>query len=67
MKAGSSGALKSLHQFLERSGLDLGIRLYTGAYGDERHSVQMPGGKLGYRLVSLPLYLAEEVGQLVAG
>ncbi|MFV2074428.1 MAG: ATP-binding protein [Thermoanaerobaculales bacterium] len=62
VKAGASGSLKSLHQFLWRSGGMVGLRLYTGAYADERHTVRMPGGELDYRLLSLPLYLAGLVG-----
>jgi len=61
VKSGASGALKSLHQFLSRSKRDLGIRLHAGAFADERHEVRMPAGPLSYRLLSLPLYLAEEV------
>lgn len=60
VKSGASGALKSLHQFLWRADLELGLRLHTGGLADERHSVQMQEGVLDYRLLSLPLYLAEE-------
>ncbi len=63
VKSGASGTLKSLHQFLSRSGLHLGVRLYAGPYADEWHEVKMPGGRLRYRLLSLPLYLAEHVPQ----
>jgi len=62
VKSGASGALKSLHQFLTRARRDLGIRLHAGPFADERHEVRTPEGPLKYRLVSLPLYLAEEVG-----
>lgn len=64
VKSGASGTLKSLHQFLWRAGLDLGVRLWTGPWADERHSVRMPDGRLDYRLLSLPLYLAEKVPTL---
>jgi predicted AAA+ superfamily ATPase len=62
VKAGASGSLKSLHQFLWRSGRDTGLRLFTGAFADERHMVRMPDGGLEYRLLSLPLYAAGLVG-----
>jgi hypothetical protein len=65
VKSGSSGALKSLHQFLWRAGRDVGIRLHAGTFADERHEVRMPEGSLQYRLLSLPLYLAEEVAPLL--
>jgi len=67
VKSGASGALKSLHQFLARSHRDLGIRLHAGPFADERHEVRMPEGPLKYRLLSLPLYLAEEVAPLLGG
>lgn len=66
VKSGASGTLKSLHQFLARAGLDFGIRLHTGAFADERHEVRTSAGSLQYRLLSLPLYLAEEVAPLLS-
>lgn len=61
VKAGPAGTLKSLHQFLWRSDGGLGLRLHGGGLADERHEVAMPGGALGYRLISMPLFLAELV------
>lgn len=61
VKSGAAGSLKSLHQFLARSKCDLGVRLHTGGFADERLEVQGPDGSLRYRLLSLPLYLAEEL------
>ncbi len=63
VKSGASGAFKSLHQFLWRARRDLGIRLHAGPFADEVQEVRMPEGSLKYRLLSLPLYLAEEVPQ----
>lgn len=58
VKSGSHGSLKSLHQFLSRSSHHIGVRLYNGSLKVEDHSVVLPnGGKLDYRLFSLPLYL----------
>jgi len=62
VKAGASGSLKSLHQFLWRSDQTMGLRFFVGSYSDERHTVRMPNGELSYRLLSLPLYLAGLVG-----
>lgn len=59
VKSTASGALRSLHQFLWRSGQEVGVRLYAGAFLDESHRVMVPDGELEYRLLSLPLYLAE--------
>jgi predicted AAA+ superfamily ATPase len=62
VKAGASGSLKSLHQFLWRSGQRAGLRFYSGPYADEHHRVRMPEGELTYRLLSFPHYLAGLVG-----
>ena len=61
VKAGASGSLKSLHQFLWRSGRRVGLRFFSGAYADEHHRVRMADGELSYRLLSFPLYLAGAV------
>ena len=64
VKAGASGRLRSLHQFLLRSPVDCGVRLHDGELLDQRHRVRLQGGSLDYRLVSLPLYLAEAIPRL---
>ncbi len=64
VKAGASGSLKSLHQFLWRSGQGVGLRFFAGQYTDERHTVRVPAGELSYRLLSLPLYLAGIAGRI---
>ncbi len=61
VKSGAAGALKSLHQFLWRAGLTTGIRLHTGLAADEQLEVRMPEGEFKYRLLSLPVYLAEQL------
>jgi uncharacterized protein len=65
VKSGASGSLKSLHQFLARARRGLGVRLHAGTFADERLEVRMPEGPLKYRLLSLPLYLAEEVPSML--
>lgn len=62
-----SGALRSVYQFLWRAQLDTALRLHAGPLSDQRHQVTMPDGQLDYRLISLPLYLAETVPALAAG
>lgn len=64
VKAGASGSLKSLHQYLARVERRVGVRLYAGPWSDEQHRVKMPDGDLAYRLLSLPLYMAELVPEL---
>jgi hypothetical protein len=56
---------ESAHANAETDYLLLGIRLHAGPFADERHEVRMPEGPLRYRLLSLPLYLAEEVVPLL--
>jgi len=67
VKSAAAGSLKSLHQFLWRSGHSTGVRLHTGQLADERLKVQMPEGELAYRLLSLPLYVAEKLQALESG
>jgi predicted AAA+ superfamily ATPase len=65
VKSAAAGSLKSLHQFLWRAHLSTGIRLHAGPFADEKLQVRMPEGDLSYRLLSLPLYLAEKVPGLL--
>jgi predicted AAA+ superfamily ATPase len=67
VKSAAAGSLKSLHQFLWRAHLSSGIRLHAGLFADEKLQVRMPEGDLSYRLLSLPLYLAEKVPALDLG
>mgnify|MGYP001612084134 CR=1 FL=1 len=68
VKSGSHGSLKSLHQFLHRSGTDVGIRIYSGPLRLDRHSVVLPDGTgLEYRLLSVPFYLMFRLNELCAG
>lgn len=68
VKSGSQGSLKSLHQFLRRSGTDVGIRIHGGPLRLERHHVLLPDGTgLDYRLLSVPFYLAFRLLDLCKG
>lgn len=69
VKAGKSGSLKSLHQFVLRKHTDIAVRfdLNMPAWQRVRHST---AGKQGmetaeFRLLSLPLYMAEELPRLI--
>ena len=58
VKSGSHGSLKSLHQFLCRSGTSLGVRVCNRPLQIEDHLLTTPDGKqLNYKLLSLPFYL----------
>ena len=67
VKSGSSGTLRSLHQFLKRSGRPMGVRLYSGPLKDEDQQTTIDGSSLRYRLLSLPLYLAGALHSLQTG
>lgn len=55
VKSGPTGKLRSLHQFISRSGMDTAIRLYPGKIRIDL--LKTPEGA-SYRLISLPYYLA---------
>ena len=62
IKAGTTGSLRSLHQFMAEKRCDFGIRLNAGLPSLLRDARRLADGKsIQYRLLSLPLYL---VGQL---
>lgn len=65
VKSGSQGALKSLHQFLRRSGLNFGLRIYSGPLRLESYTITLPGREqLNYDLLSLPFYLTFRLPEL---
>ena len=65
VKSGAAGSLKSMHQFLAGSTGKLGVRLSAKPGGLEDLVVKLPSGKrLEYRLLTLPVYLAELVPEL---
>lgn len=55
VKSGATGALRSLHQYMELSEETTAIRLYAGEYRID--TVRTPSGKR-YQLYNLPYYLA---------
>ena len=67
IKAGTTGSLRSLHQFLAGKRCDFAIRLNTDVPSllhDTRRLAD--GSAIEYRLLSLPLYLAGQVRRLAA-
>ena len=70
VKAGASGSLKSLHQFVAEKGASVAVRFHAGPPSVQtvRTRVQRGGTQTGvtYRLVSLPLYLVERLPHLLA-
>ena len=70
VKAGASGGLKSLHQFVAEKGVPLAIRFDAAPPSIQtvRTSVPQEGTQteVAYRLISLPLYLVERLPSLLA-
>ena len=58
IKSGSTGSLKSLHQFIEQSNHPYAIRIYGGDLKVEQHSTQT--GKI-FLLMNIPYYLGTKI------
>lgn len=54
IKSGSTGFLKSLHQFIERTNHSYAVRIYAGEF--EIQKTKTPNG-VPYLLMNLPYYL----------
>ena len=69
VKAGASGRLRSLHQFVARKGTPLAVRFDAAPPSVQtvRTDVQRDGlrTEVAYRLLSLPLYLVERLPSLL--
>ena len=70
IKAGATGSLKSLHQFMGEKGHDIAVRFDTGMPSTQIINTQIKQGQQGkdanYTLLSLPLYLVERLPDLLA-
>jgi len=55
VKAGKSGTLRSLHQFIDKTNHPYAVRFYSGEISKDQNTT--PSGK-NYHLLSLPYYLA---------
>ena len=58
VKSGKSGALRSLHQFIERADHDLAVRLWDGNL--DLHEAKTSGGRR-FRLLNLPYFLVHQL------
>ncbi len=71
IKAGATGSLKSLHQFVGEKGVSIAVRFDTGPPSTQviNTSIQHRGKSIdvSYQLVSLPLYLVERLPDLWSG
>ena len=71
VKAGASGSLKSLHQFVAEKGASVAVRFDTGRPSVRTVRTRVPRRagapvEAAYRLLSLPLYLIERLPHLLA-
>ena len=62
IKSGSTGSLKSLHQFMERTSHPYAIRMYAGEFSIEK--TKTPGGT-PYILMNLPYYLGTKIPEYI--
>ena len=62
IKSGKSGSMKSLHHFMQKKNLDLAIRFNANQAETLDIKVKTTQGKpVSYCLLSLPIYLAERI------
>jgi len=67
VKSGSAGSMKSLHQFMAEKRLNFAVRFNINRPSVENIRVKTTLGKpVSYRLLSLPLYLAERLADLIS-
>jgi len=62
VKSGSTGSLKSLHQFVERSAHPYAVRLYAGEFKVEKTKTQ---GGTPYLLMNMPYYLGTKIPEYI--
>ena len=66
VKSGPAGKMKSLHQFMAEKNLDFAVRCNINLPLLENISVKTTLGKpVSYRLLSIPVYLAERLYELI--
>ena len=65
-KAGTSGSLRSVHQFLKEKRSDFALRFNADVPSLLRDSKGLPDGtRIDYHLLSLPLYMVGQARRLV--
>lgn len=62
VKSGKSGTLKSLHNFIDESRINIALRIYSGAVKIEK--IQTPKKKT-FTLFSIPFYLLHHIERLL--
>ena len=68
IKSGKAGSMNSLHQFMHDKHLDLAVRINANLPEVTRIRVKTTkGDPVAYTLVSIPLYLAQQIDALISG
>jgi len=66
VKSGAAGTMKSLHQFMAEKKLKLAVRINRNPAAVEDINVKTTlGQEVKYRLLSIPLYLTENINALI--
>jgi len=66
IKSGPAGSMKSLHQFMADKKLSLSVRLNANLPSKETIAVKTTQGEpISYTLLSIPLYLAQQINRLI--
>jgi predicted AAA+ superfamily ATPase len=65
IKAGKTGTLKSLHVFIQEKQLNYGVRFNADTPSECEIPISLPGASGKFRLLSLPLYMVEELSRMV--
>lgn len=66
VKSGKTGQLKSLHQFIYAKKYKLAVRFNSNTASLSKINVHLPDGNpVKYNLLSLPLYMAEELRRII--
>ncbi|HAK46329.1 MAG TPA: AAA family ATPase [Spirochaeta sp.] len=65
VKSGKTGTLKSLHLFMEQKNLQQAVRFSTNTPIVESAKSSLSGSDYSYTLISLPLYMAENLSRLL--
>ena len=64
VKAGKTGTLKSLHVFIKEKELNCGVRFNADIPSCSDISISLPGKPVMFKLLSLPLYMVEELQKI---
>ncbi len=62
IKSGSSGSLKSLHQFIEQASHPFAVRIYAGEFRIEKN---ITPNRIPYLLMNLPYYLGIKIPEYI--